>query len=146
MSGWYPHVRGHRTMHYMLHEDEPVLLKTLKEAGYFVWWGGKNDLLPGQHSPMAYCNVKHKPHKALDPDLHSMAEWRGPKEGDNYYSFYAGKLPDHRQEVYYDSGLGQCSGRNRANPPSPAGTSRSAFICRWGTRIRLMGWKNPGTA
>ena len=32
MTGWYPHVRGHRTMFHMLrvHEGEPVLLKTLK--------------------------------------------------------------------------------------------------------------------
>lgn len=31
MSGWYSHVRGHRTMYHMMHEDEPVLLKTLKD-------------------------------------------------------------------------------------------------------------------
>ena len=32
MTGWYPHVRGHRTMYHMLHPErgEPVLLKTLK--------------------------------------------------------------------------------------------------------------------
>ena len=24
MSGWYPHVRGHRTMFHMMQEDEPV--------------------------------------------------------------------------------------------------------------------------
>ncbi|WP_211296363.1 sulfatase-like hydrolase/transferase [Paenibacillus donghaensis] len=28
MSGWYPHVRGHRTMYHMMKPDEPVLLKT----------------------------------------------------------------------------------------------------------------------
>jgi len=26
MTGWYPHTRGHRTMHYMLQPDEPMLL------------------------------------------------------------------------------------------------------------------------
>src|SRR5512140_1950578 len=26
MTGWYPHVRGHRTMFHMLQPDEPVLL------------------------------------------------------------------------------------------------------------------------
>ncbi len=36
-------------MSYMLHPDEPVLLKTLKDNGYFVWWGGKNDLVPAQN-------------------------------------------------------------------------------------------------
>jgi arylsulfatase A-like enzyme len=35
MTSWYPHVRGHRTMFHMLRQDEPVLLKTLKENGYF---------------------------------------------------------------------------------------------------------------
>ncbi len=50
MTGWYPHVRGHRTMFHMLHPErgEPVLLKTLKDTGYFVWWGGKNDLTPAR--------------------------------------------------------------------------------------------------
>ncbi len=104
MSGWYPHVRGHRTMYHMMAPDEPVLLKTLKDEGYFVWWGGKNDLVPGQGSFEPYCHVKHEPSKKLRPDLHSTAkEWRGPQGGDNYYSFYAGKLDVEESNVYYDS-------------------------------------------
>lgn len=104
MSGWYPHVRGHRSMYHMMAPDEPVLLKTLKDEGYFVWWGGKNDLVPGQGSFEPYCNVKHQPTRELRPDLHMTAkEWRGPKGGDNYYSFYAGKLDVVEDEVYYDS-------------------------------------------
>ena len=59
MSGWYPHVRGHRTMHHMMRPDEPVLLKTLKDNGYYVWWGGKNDLVPGQGSFEDYCSLKY---------------------------------------------------------------------------------------
>ncbi len=49
MSGWYPHVRGHRTIYHMLHPEhgEPNLMKILKEDGYFVWWKGENDLVPG---------------------------------------------------------------------------------------------------
>jgi arylsulfatase A-like enzyme len=46
MTGWYPHVRGHRTMFHMLRGDEPMLLRTLKDNGYFVWWCGKNDVVP----------------------------------------------------------------------------------------------------
>lgn len=104
MSGWYPHVRGHRTMYHMMQKDEPVLLQRLKEEGYFVWWGGKNDLVPGQSSLEPYCNIKHKPDKPLLPDLHDIKEeWRGPKEEDNYYSFYAGKLNTKDQTSYYDS-------------------------------------------
>ena len=45
MTGWYPHVRGHRTLWHMLRPDEPNLLRSLKQAGYDVQWWGKNDLL-----------------------------------------------------------------------------------------------------
>ncbi|MFA9398026.1 MAG: sulfatase-like hydrolase/transferase [Clostridiaceae bacterium] len=105
MSGWYPHVRGHRTMHNMIHKDEPVLLKTLKDNGYFVWWGGKNDLIPGQDPEIfsEYCDVKYKKTKELRKNLHDDLTWRGNEESDNYYSFYAGKLDKKQEDVYYDS-------------------------------------------
>jgi arylsulfatase A-like enzyme len=51
-TGWYPHVRGHRTLWHMLTPEEPNLLKYLKRAGYEVHWGGKNDLL----SPEAFAD------------------------------------------------------------------------------------------
>lgn len=102
MSGWYPHVRGHRTMFYMMRPDEPVLLKTLKDAGYFVWWGGKNDLVPAQGGFDAYCDVKYRPARTPAANLHAQDEWRGPPGGDNYYSFYAGRLDPPAGEPYYD--------------------------------------------
>jgi arylsulfatase A-like enzyme len=96
MTGWYPHVRGHRTMHYMLRPDEPNLLKLLKDAGYFVWWGGKNDLVPSELGFDAYCNFKNPP---PDPaitsswrDLHSRDDWRGKPDKDGFFSFYFGKI------------------------------------------------------
>lgn len=90
MTGWYPHVRGHRTMYHMLAPEEPMLLRTLKDSGYFVWWGGKNDVVPGQNGFTAYCDVKYQTRLGL-PELHAQDEWRGAPEGDNYYSFYAGR-------------------------------------------------------
>ena len=91
MTGWYPHVRGHRTMFHMLQPDEPCLLKTLKDSGYFVWWGGKNDLVPAQHGYDAYCDVKYQtdppPHRPLAGE-----SWRGSPDGDSYYSFMAGRI------------------------------------------------------
>ena len=45
MTGWYPHVRGHRTLWHLLRPDEPNLLRYLKRAGYQIRWYGKNDLL-----------------------------------------------------------------------------------------------------
>lgn len=106
MSGWYPHVRGHRTMFHMMQPDEPVLLRTLKEQGYSVWWGGKNDLVPAENGYDAYCDIKYKPEKQPRPEtnLHGYDQWRGEPEGDNYYSFYAGKLEkDPTEEAYYDN-------------------------------------------
>jgi arylsulfatase A-like enzyme len=104
MTGWYPHVRGHRTMYHMLRKGEPVLLRTLKENGYFVWWGGKNDLVPGQLGYEEYCHVKYTPARPTYRNLHSFNEWRGAPSGDQYYSFYGGRLEkDDDSPHYYDN-------------------------------------------
>jgi arylsulfatase A-like enzyme len=108
MTGWYPHVRGHRTMFHMLHPEhgEPVLLKTLKENGYYVWWGGKNDLVPGQDGFEAYCDVKYLPSEPVAPiwQIDREAEWRGEAGSDSYYSFFAGKLPHTPGYDHYHDG------------------------------------------
>jgi arylsulfatase A-like enzyme len=103
MSGWYPHVRGHRTMHHMLRPDEPMMLQILKDNGYFVWWGGKNDLIPGQGPAGAYCDVRYHGDAPIQPNLHADDRWRGLKGEDNYFSFYAGRLDTRGDAVYYDS-------------------------------------------
>jgi arylsulfatase A-like enzyme len=97
MTGWYPHVRGHRSMHHMLAPDEPCLLKVLKDNGYFVWWAGKNDLISAERSLSDYVDVKYNPPGALRPDAHTLPR----EQGD--YSFYVGKLPGHDgTSVYRD--------------------------------------------
>jgi arylsulfatase A-like enzyme len=99
MSGWYPHVRGHRTMFHMLQPNEPVLLRDLKQAGYHVWWGGKNDLVPGQFGFDEYCDVRYPGRHAgsdtdrpIRHDLHSSNAWRGEPGSDTWYSFFHGKI------------------------------------------------------
>ena len=94
-------------MYHMLRAHEPCLLKTLKDSGYFVWWGGKNDLVPGQHGYDAYCHVKHKantprPPYTLRPNLHSYNDWRGKPDSDTYYSFFHGRLDKGGEDIYYD--------------------------------------------
>lgn len=114
MSGWYPHVRGHRTMHHMLHAElgEPNLLRTLKENGYHVWWGGKNDLIPKQNGFERDCDEHFKPSEAdyrrwgFRPQTSSHGgdlSWRGEPEGDNFYSFFKGKLDPEGDPVFGDS-------------------------------------------
>ncbi len=95
MSGWYPHVRGHRTMYHMLKPDEPNLLAVLKAAGYRIWWGGKNDLIPADADPAAVADVRYRAER--DPSLTLSAgppeqEWRGDPSDPRYYSFYQGRL------------------------------------------------------
>lgn len=110
MTGWYPHVRGHRTMHHMLHPEfgEPNLLSILKEAGYFIWWGGKNDLVPAQDGYEAYCDIKFtpteqdferwgcKPREMWGEDK----SWRGEPDSDTYFSFFIGEL-DKEDDPYF---------------------------------------------
>ncbi len=102
MTGWYPHTRGHRTMFFMLQPDEPNLLKRLKEAGYFVWWGGKNDLVPAQYGFDDHCDVKYKMPPAGDrPSIsnsHGDTDWRGTPEDDTYYSFMRGTIKNETDE------------------------------------------------
>ncbi len=99
MTGWYPHTRGHRTMFHMLQPDEPNLLKRLKEAGYFVWWGGKNDLVAAQYGYEDSCHVKYEvvdmPERPIRPDPHTYHDWRGDPDGEDYYSFFFGKVDPH---------------------------------------------------
>jgi len=104
MTGWYPHVRGHRTMSHMLRPQhgEPNLLKVLKDAGYYTWWGGKNDLVPAQHGYEAYCDVKFKPPRKPHLDLHAWNEWRGAPDSDTFYSFFHGRIDKGNEDIYYD--------------------------------------------
>ncbi len=45
LTGWPVSVRGHRSLFYFLRPDEPNLFRYLRQAGYDVFWYGKNDAL-----------------------------------------------------------------------------------------------------
>lgn len=96
MSGWYPHVAGHRTMEHMLHPHEPVLLRYLKDTGYHVWMNQRNDLLPAQHPENyeKYCSTYFRLAEA--PEKPPAENWRGEPGSSNYYSFFRGKIPPVR--------------------------------------------------
>jgi arylsulfatase A-like enzyme len=97
MTGWPVHVRGHRSLYYGLHPDEPNLLRYLKEDGYNVYFFGKNDLLSPDSFALSVTEWQSKtgdrrayqnPHKPDDP---------------LYYSFLFDKLPDRRTTSDYEN-------------------------------------------
>ncbi len=47
LTGLYPHVRGHRTMHYLMHDGRDTLFAELRNAGYKVWMNTRNDFIAG---------------------------------------------------------------------------------------------------
>jgi arylsulfatase A-like enzyme len=107
MTGWYPHVRGHRSMFHMLRPDEPCLLRVLKDEGYHVWWGGKNDLVPAQNGFGDYCDVKYKPADPTERSTHQLHHDLASAKSPDFYSMYLGRLspqsPSSRKHgVYYD--------------------------------------------
>ncbi len=106
MTGWYPHVRGHRTMFHMLHEEwgEKMLLPILRENGYHVFWGGKNDLVPGQMNKDQYAETwSDYSRYEKQPNWHGPVyqEARGKQGDDSFYSFFIGEMKKKEGEKYY---------------------------------------------
>ena len=97
MTGWPVHVRGHRSLYYGLHPDEPNLLRYLKEDGYDVYWFGKNDLLSPDSFPLSVTE--------WDSKTGDRKGYENPWKPDDphYYSFLFGKLPDRRKTSDYEN-------------------------------------------
>ncbi len=94
MTGWPVHVRGHRSLYYFLHRDEPNMFRYLKQNGYDVYWYGKNDLLAPESFADSVTEWGSK------PGGKSMASVRNnpwPKDDPHYYSFLYGEGPDRRE-------------------------------------------------
>ena len=103
MTGWYPHVRGHRTQAFKLQPDEPMLLKTLKRAGYYVWCGDNLGNTCAAAVPRdEFASHVHEPDRPLHPWFPDFGERRGPKGGDNYYSFYGGRIEHADGHSHFD--------------------------------------------
>jgi choline-sulfatase len=81
MTGWPVHVRGHRSLYYALHPDEPNLLRYLKEDGYDVYWFGKNDLLSTDSFSASVNEAKPGPGAGM------FTRNPYPKDDPRYYSF-----------------------------------------------------------
>lgn len=94
LTGLYPHVHGHRTMEYLMHENEPSIFSELKDAGYYVWMNSRNDFLAGQvpglmkkHASEVFYGLPNSRNRAVP-------EGR-PREADRR-AFFNGRLTDDR--------------------------------------------------
>lgn len=117
-TGLYPHVRGHRTMQHMLHEDESSLFSELKNAGYYVWMNDRNDLVAGQipglyesHADEIHSGKKDP--RVISPDHNKPVNpgIRGEKGSKFYYSHFQGELTTNKEGVNYtsdDSDIDRC--------------------------------------
>ncbi len=87
MTGWYPHVHGHRSMKNLLKDYEPNLLSVLRSNDYHVWWGGKNDLFAAENKDdySKICDTKYS----------------GEKIFQGYFQPPAIPLEDPRHTVFY---------------------------------------------
>lgn len=103
LSGFYPHTLGHRTMHFLQNEDEPNILKEMKQNGYEVIWIGRNDVIPADRLKTAYCDEYYDGYHKENMRDQYVDAFGKMKQGntfskeiskDELYSFYIGKLPD----------------------------------------------------
>lgn len=103
LTGMYPHTLGHRTMHFLQNEEEPNILKEMKQNGYEVIWIGRNDVVPADRLKTAYCDEYYDGYHSdnmRDQLVDAFGKMKGldqTKEEvskDELYSFYMGKLPD----------------------------------------------------
>ena len=102
MTGWYPHVRGHRTLWHLLRPDEPNMLRYLKQAGYQVHWYGKNDLLAQESFADSVTVAQQRGRgmfgeNAFTPD--------DPRYGSFLYEAYDGPLEEHGDYANVQAGI-----------------------------------------
>lgn len=113
MTGWYPHVHGHRSMRNMLKEHEPNFMDVLRREGYFVWWGGKNDLfrVETKEDYLKHCDVKFTPtkeHATMPAHRNTPAL---PEDDSRHGAYYHGVFPrDESAEGVWDGDRGCVNG------------------------------------
>ncbi|RKY05056.1 sulfatase, partial [Candidatus Poribacteria bacterium] len=111
-TGWYPHVRGHRTLWHLLRPHEPNLFKYLKRAGYQIIWWGKNDLLATDSFPESVTQVRGRRGRAFGRNPFDLDDPR-------YYTFlcepFDGSVEEH---VDYNS-VADAIEFLRSNPKEP---------------------------
>lgn len=118
-TGWYPHTRGHRSQDYLIDHYEPHLFSYLKDQGYHIAWGGKNDMLTDRAIAESVDTI-------ISPEAEG-SMWGGnlmtgdaipyPLDDPRYYSFYFGKM-EGSMERQTDVQTVRAAQKFLQNPPS----------------------------
>ncbi|MFS0779767.1 sulfatase-like hydrolase/transferase [Neobacillus sp. 3P2-tot-E-2] len=112
LSGWYPHTKGFRTMHHLMGDEDPNLLRTLKENGYHVYWGGRNDVLRLDADVDKYCDTRNDKYLEMFSKMRELKEKQTTipvteenKEHD--YSHYRGIIdnPNNPDKLQIDNAI-----------------------------------------
>ena len=135
MTGWYPHVAGHRTLWYLLRPHEPSLFRYLREAGYHIEWHGKNDLYAPDYFPLAVDHYDSIGAKRVAANPYQPGE--AP-----FFSFLRGPFPGGLHETSdmgnVQAGIDFLRSRSR-------GTSPLCSICPWCGLIQRIRRHDPTT-
>jgi arylsulfatase A-like enzyme len=86
LTGWYPHVRGHRNLWHLLQPEEPNLFRYLRNAGYDVALFGKNDVFAPQTIPLSLDQYQSEPGANTGPNSWSI-------DDPHRYSFLVDPFP-----------------------------------------------------
>lgn len=118
LTGTYPHTTGHRTMHFLQNEDEPNILRTMKNNGYEVIWIGRNDVVPADRLKNSYCdefytdtsreNQVNKKGEGFGK-VHKKPSGQPDLNNDNYYSFYIGEQDPQKMRDSMDWNAVECA-------------------------------------
>lgn len=108
LTGWYPHVCGHRSLWNLLTPEQPNLLKCLAQAGYEVTWFGKNDVFspgcyPGTVRRVVGRSASYEEDGLLPDSIRALARkaflfppFKGPKAEEQYADEALALLRAHR--------------------------------------------------
>lgn len=92
LTGWYPHVAGHRSLWHLLQPHEPNLFRRLREAGYHVAHFGKNDVFAPGTIASSLDEYTNLPGSNNGPN-----PW--PLDDPRRYSFLVEPFPGSREET-----------------------------------------------
>lgn len=92
LTGWYPHVRGHRSLVHLLRPDDPNVLKSLKQHGYHVAHAGARGDTWAPGATEASC---HEYGFAVHPDPSSLGMGDAVDHDDPMArAYYVGEVPE----------------------------------------------------